>query len=211
MEPVAETGKIIASPLPAEMSNLRKTIIISLFSTISFLIMSFLELPIIPAFPMLKYDASEIPAMLLGFSIGTREGIYVILLKNFLYILFSGKGFSDFGIGIFMSTFAGIIMVFVSSKIYLYRPTKKMAIAGLAAATIAMTVLMLPVNYLVLNLLPFFFPALKEVFSQEKTMLFIWAGAFPFNMIKGIITSIITIIIYKRISNFLKETGKLRG
>jgi riboflavin transporter FmnP len=148
--------------------------------------------------------------MLIGFSIGTTEGIYVILLKNFLYILFSGKGFSDFGIGIFMSTFAGIIMVFFSSKIYLYNPTKKMAIVGLSVATIAMTVLMLPLNYLVLHLLPFIFPNLREVFSNEKTMLFIWAGAFPFNMIKGIITSIITVVIYKRISAFLKETGKLR-
>ena len=77
-----KSSAIVSPTLSKSLLRLRKLIIISLFSSLSFLIMSYLEFSLLPSFPMLKYDASDVPALILGFSMGTSEGIYVMILKK---------------------------------------------------------------------------------------------------------------------------------
>jgi len=202
----SKSTDIVSESLSPGISKLRKLMIISLFSSLSFLIMTCLELPILPAYPMFRYDASEVPALLVGFALGTPSGIYVVILKHFMYLLLSGKGFSDLGLGTFMNLVAGISMVFVATRVYFMIPTKKGAVTGLALGTIAMTIIMLPLNYFILSFLPLLFPELANVLSLEKATLYIFTGALPFNLIKGFLTSFFTFILYKKVSPFLKDT-----
>lgn len=195
---------IVSPSLSGGILKLRTLIVVSLFSSLSLLLMYTVEFPLIPAFPMLKYDPGDIPALIAGFSINTSAGIYVLLLKNFLYLL-SGGGLSTFGIGPLMNLAAGIVMVFVSTKIYFLKPCKTYAIAGLIAGTISVTLFMLPVNYLILTVLPFILPQLGKILSMDRALLFLFTGTLPFNILKGTVTSVFTFFLYKKISNFIKK------
>ena len=210
MKPLADckgskSHNIVTAPLPSSISKLRRLLVISLFSSLSFLIMSCFELPLIPAYPMFKYDASEVPALLVGFALGTSSGIYVVVLKHIMYFLLSGKGFADLGLGTFMGLVAGLAMVFVATRIYFMKPTRKGAITGLLAGTITMTVVMLPLNYFILSLLPLLLPAFGDLISPDKALFYIFTGALPFNLIKGFLTSFFTFVLYKKVSPFLKD------
>jgi riboflavin transporter len=195
---------IVSPSLSTGILKLKTLIIVSLFSSISFLLMFYVEIPLIPAFPVLKYDLSDIPALIVGFAINTQAGIYVIILKNIIFLL-SGKGLASLGIGILMNSLAGFAMVYVSTKIYFLKPCKKYAIAGLIAGTISMTLIMLPLNYLLLRVLPFILPQLGRILPFNKAVLFLFAGTVPFNLLKGCLSSIFTLLLYKKISNFLKN------
>lgn len=209
MEPVVNFNRAksdIVSSSISGISNLRKLLVITFFSTISFLLMSYFEIPLLPAFPVFKYDASEVPALIVGFAVGTWPGIYVVFFKTLMYLLVSGKGFTTFGLGPFMAFIAGATLVFVSTKVYFLNPTKKGALTGMILGTFAMTLIMLPLNYLFFGILPLIFPNM-ETLLYDNAIYYLLAGVLPFNLIKGIITSSFAFILYKKISPFLRDTA----
>ena len=67
----------------------------------------YFDFPIIPAFPWLKIDLSEVPALMGGFAYGPITGGIIVILKVFLRlfilfssfsIIFSQSKFSSFSI-----------------------------------------------------------------------------------------------------------------
>ena len=69
--------------------NLNKMIKISLLAAIAVVLMYF-DFPIIPAFPWLKIDLSEVPALMGGFAYGPVAGGIIVILKVFLRFLIKG-------------------------------------------------------------------------------------------------------------------------
>ncbi len=53
-------------------------------------ILYYLEFPILPAFPWLMIDFSEIPVLLGGFALGPVAGVLIELIKNILHFIFKG-------------------------------------------------------------------------------------------------------------------------
>ena len=67
----------------------RRLVIIAMFSALSAILMLFeLSLPIAPSF--LKFDISDLPAILGTFMMGPVAGIIIEALKNILKLLFRG-------------------------------------------------------------------------------------------------------------------------
>ena len=60
-----------------------KLIKISLLSAIALILMYF-DFPVIPIFPWLKIDLSDVPALLGAFGFGPIVGILIELIKNLL-------------------------------------------------------------------------------------------------------------------------------
>ena len=69
--------------------NLNKMVKISLLAAIAVVLMYF-DFPIIPAFPWLKIDLSEVPALMGGFAYGPITGGIIVILKVFLRFLIKG-------------------------------------------------------------------------------------------------------------------------
>lgn len=174
--------------------NLRKFIIAAVFSAISFVVMYFIELPLfyIPV-PILKYNPSDIPAIIIGFKFGILPGILVIVFRDILF-LFSGK--STFVIGVFMNAASSGIFVFSAALIYKYYKTMLGAISGLLVATAVSAALMLPLNFAVLQL---FFPEFMPYLVYFVV----------FNVSKGIFNSILTFILYKKLSGLLQGSPEV--
>ena len=93
--------------------------------------------------------------------------------------------------------------VLVGAAGYVYKKyhTKKGAVLGLAAGSIAMTGIMAVANVL-LN--PIFYGI-----PYERTINMLLPGIIPFNLTKAIINSLLTVLVYKKIADFLRSKGLL--
>ncbi|MCR1935144.1 ECF transporter S component [Clostridium tepidum] len=192
-------------------NKLNKLVKISVLGTIGFLLM-FIEIPI-PIFPeFLKIDISDIPALVGGFALGPVAGILIEFMKNILHGIF--KGGTVF-VGEFANFLVGSVLVGVSSYIYKRHKTKKEALLGLVIGTICMSVIAGLFNYYVLlplyeKALNFPIEAIVAIGNKLNPKIvdlksFVYWSIIPFNLLKGVAVSIITVLIYKSVSPILHE------
>lgn len=183
---------------------------VGLLSAISFVLM-YLEFSV-PFFPSwLKFDVSDVPALLGAFAIGPLAGAIIELLKNILHIAL--KGTTTGAVGELANFFLGAAFVVPAGWVYMKNKTKKGAIIGLIIGVIGLMVLGSLANYYV------FIPAFGKIMPLEQifkvasmankyivdTKTYILYAVIPFNLVKGIIEALITILLYKRLSNILHK------
>ena len=164
---------------------------IAVLSAIAFILM-LLDFPIVPAFPWLKLDVSDIAALMGGFAFGPVAGVIVELLKNLLFILF--RGTSTGGVGELANFLIGISFVVPASLIYHRNKTKKSAIIGMIVGTISIIIVGILANIYIL------LPLFNMHLSGAELRSYIFVGLIPLNGIKGILNSVVTLILYKKLS-----------
>jgi len=190
--------------------SLNTLVKVSIMSALSLIIMLFeLPLPFFPAF--LKIDFSDIPAILMTFSLGPVYGVLVELVKNLLHLFNT----SSAGIGELANFLVGASYVVPAGIIYKFRRNKKGAWLGLAAGTVSMVIFasffnyyfLLPIYAKVLN-----FPTEAVVAMGTEvnrhivdTRTLIAYGIAPFNAVKGIVMSIVVALVYKKVSPLLHK------
>jgi riboflavin transporter len=191
--------------------KLVKLIKISLLSAMAFVLMLF-EFPV-PLFPVfLKLDLSDIPALLGAFSIGPLAGVAIELIKNILFLLTKS---TTAGIGELANFIVGGALVFTAGLIYRNGKTRKRAFVGLALGTVVMAVVASFANYFVFlplyeTVLNFPMDAIVAMGSQANKAVMdvnslIVYSFLPFNLLKGFIVSLITLLIYKKVSPVLHK------
>lgn len=158
------------------------------------LLLTFIETPIAALFPtFLKYDPSEIPAMLATFSLGPVGGLATEFLKSFLF-LFSPKNTTGW-VGTLAMFLAGASYVVVAGAIYQRMKTRIGAVLGLAAGSIAQTLVMSAANL-------FFLLALWGVPASQRLPMVV-AAILPFNLFKAGLNSVLVFLLYKPLRNVL--------
>ena len=158
-------------------------------------VLGLFRFPILPMVPFLTYDFADIPIIISAFAFGPVAGLLITVVVSFIQAFLLG---GDQLYGFIMHILASGSFVIVASLIYKGHKTKKMAIVSLIAATLVMIVVMGAANYFVT---PYYYggAAMKEM--VVKIMPFI----LLFNLIKGVANSLITLLVYKRISPFLHK------
>lgn len=191
----------------------RKIAVTAIMGAIGFVLMM-LEFPIpsiIPAF--IKFDFSELPALITAFAVGPAWGVAVCLIKNLLH-LFVG---STAGVGELSNFVLGAIYVFTAGMIYKYRKTRGGALIGTLAGTFSMAAVSVLTNYFVVY--PIYAKMLipmevivgmySDILSSCDTLLeCILIFNFPFNIAKGLIDAAICFLVYKKLSPILKVSKK---
>ncbi len=183
---------------------------IAILGAIAFVLMEFdFPLPVAPSF--YKLDFSEVAVLVGGFAMGPVAGVTIEALKVILSTLFTGS--STMYVGEVANFLIGCAFVVPASLFYKKNKTKKSAIQGLALGTIVMTVFGVFVNFGVL--LPaysyFYHLPLETIISMGQAIFPIINSTFTFalicvslfNIIKGILVSIVTVLLYKHISPIL--------
>ena len=158
-------------------------------------VLGLFRFPILPMVPFLTYDFADIPIIVSAFAFGPVAGLLITVVVSFIQAFLLG---GDQLYGFIMHILASGSFVIVASLIYKGHKTKQMAIVSLIAATLVMIVVMGAANYFVT---PYYYggAAMKE--AVVKLMPFI----LLFNLIKGVANSVITLLVYKRISPFLHK------
>ena len=191
--------------------NLKQLVLISLFSAIGFLFM-FIEfsVPIVPEF--LKFDISELPALLMAFMYGPVSGVVVCLLKNVLHLIVTTTG----GVGELSNFILGAIFCIVAGVIYKYKRTKIGAVVGMLVGAAVMAGVCFFTNLYIMY--PFYYNIIpKEVIlgmckailpSVDSIEVSLLVFNVPFTFAKGVICSLITFVAYKKLKKVLKIESK---
>ena len=167
-------------------------------------ILFLLEIPIVAFY---KLDLSNIPVMLGAFSMGTVPGLIILGLKSAIGLLHS----SSAGVGELADFIMGAALLIPASLIYHRNKSRKSALIGMVVGTICTAVVGVLVNKFIM--LPFYmgayhmdmegilkFAKVDGVDSEWKLLLLITG---PFNLLKGVVLSIVTGLIYKPLSPLL--------
>ncbi len=189
----------------------RKVAMIGMFSAISAILMM-LELPVFFAPGFYKFDFSELPALIGAFAFGPVAGVMIEFVKIIIKVLF--KGTSTAFVGELANFVVGCSMLLPASIIYLFRKNKKTAIAACIVGTLCMTVVGTLFNavYLLPKFAQMFGMPMEAIIEMgtainphitSVTTLVMMAVA-PLNILKGGAVSLITILIYKKLSGILK-------
>ena len=188
-----------------QKSNVTKLVVTAMLAAVA-VVLQYLEFPVplVPSF--LKMDLSDIPELIGAFVIGPLGGVVIALVKNLVHLLVSQSGFvgelANFLLGAAFSLTAGVI--------YKRHKTKKTALIACITATAVMAAVSVPVNYFIV------YPIYAQLFGGMETILALYQSILPsaktllsallifnvpFTLVKGLMCSVITMIIYKPLSN----------
>lgn len=158
-------------------------------------------------------DLSDIPALIGAFALGPATGVIIELIKNVLQLLST----STAGIGELANFLIGASYVWIAGFIYKYKRTKKGAISAYIISSIVMGVVAMIVNYFILlPLFETFMPLDQLIASFSEFLPFIQTkldvvlyNVLPFNVIKGLVVGLVTMVVYKKLIPVLKgETSR---
>lgn len=183
-----------------QSSNLLKLIILSLFGTIS-MVLLFLNFPLPFLPPYLKVDFGEVPTLLAALIFSPMAGVIVQLIKNLLYLIFTGAADP---VGVFANFVAGITFVVPISMIYHKYKGNKSLITGLVSGTIIMTIAMGVLNYYVLLPIYGVFMGWGEM-TSTFLLSTIFVGVVPFNLLKGVIVSALFVPLFVKLKPWIEQ------
>lgn len=183
----------------------------AMLSGIAFVLM-YLEIvvPFMPAF--IKFDFSDLPALLGAFAYGPVCGVIICLIKNLLHMPFS----NSFFVGELANFLLGAIFVVPAGIIYKKHKNKKNAIVGAIIGSVCMAVASIFTNYFITYPVYYTFLPEEAVLSayqmicpkMKSVLQCLLVFNLPFTLVKGLIATGISILIYKPLSPLLK--GKSR-
>lgn len=208
MDSTQMTNKSAGARMNSKL-DVRKMTVTAMLSAIAFVLM-FLDtaVPIMPSF--IKLDLSELPALIATFALGPVCGVIVCLIKNLLHLLITTTG----GVGELSNFILGAAFVLPAGLIYQHKKTKKNAIIGAIVGALAMAIISFPSNlFIVYPVYYNFMP--KDVIIAAYQALVPFANIdsiakclllfnVPFTFVKGLISAIITILIYQPLRPLLK-------
>ncbi|MCH3922692.1 ECF transporter S component [Limosilactobacillus sp.] len=181
-------------------SRIQRLVGIACLSALAFILMLF-EFPVIPVASYLKIDFSDVPVLLGGYMYGPLGGVLIALLKCLIHGMVNG-----FSVG----ELIGILSDFISSLALLLPfcliwqktqwSTKKQLTVGVISATVVLTVVMSLLNLWVLT------PLYMAVWNWKSTLpvsQLVAIGVLPFNIIKGLLVTIVFAIIASRMRDWL--------
>ena len=145
-------------------------------------LLSFVEFPLLPGVTWLKYDASAMPAMVCGFAFGPAAGLAVGVVGAVMNIL----------------VVAGFILP--AALVYRRSRTFKSGVVGLVLSAITATVMAILGNLVIT-------PMWLGV-PLDAVVAMILPILTPFNLIKAGINAVLTLIVYKSISNLITPKKK---
>ena len=191
--------------------NVRALVVTAIMGAIGFVLM-LLEFPlpfIIPSF--IKFDFSELPALITAFALGPWYGVGVCLIKNLLHLIDT----HSMGVGELANFLLGAVFVCVAGYIYKAGKTRKSALISCIIGAAGMAAVSVPLNYFIV------YPAYVKIYSMPMEAILDMYKALrpaadtlikdllifnlPFTFIKGIIDSAICFAVYKRLSPIIKK------
>ena len=197
------TGKKMA------LSTLTK---IALLAAVAGVLMLF-EAPLWFAPSFYKLDLSELAVMVGALSMGPAAGAMIELIKILLKFVLNGT--ITGGVGEFANFLIGCSFVVPAAWIYRRQRNIKGMLLGMAAGIVCMVLLGSVINYFILlpvyatvfgQPLEFFIQmgnALNPAIVDLKT--FILFAVAPFNLLKGIIISALTFLLYRKLGRQLEQ------
>ena len=192
--------------------SVRRMAIIGVLSALATIVMIF-EVPLWFAPGFYKLDFSEVIVLIGAFALGPVAGITIEFLKVLLNFFINWT--VTMGVGELANFLIGCAFIVPASVIYKKHKTRKGAIIGMLIGILTMSLVGGPVNYFVilpaysyfmnldLNVIIEMGSKLNSSITDLKT--FVVLATVPFNLLKGFVSALITLLMYKNISKFIHK------
>nr|WP_272481138.1 ECF transporter S component [Holzapfeliella floricola] len=177
----------------------KKIIVLALFGAVSLILMQF-EFPIIPMFPYLKFDFSDIMVVIGGGLFGPVGAVLTAVIKVFLnFVLFGGNVVSLIGMS---SSLLASLAFALPLTVTLKNDTTWNWIKSSGLSVLSLTVLLSVGNWLIFT--PLYINLLN--FNLGTSLVnYVLTAIVPFNLVKGVILSITSVIVYRLVITKLKR------
>lgn len=191
---------------------------IAMFAALGGVLM-LLEIPLFFAPSFYKMDLSELPVLMSAFYLGPVAGVVTELLKVLLKLLL--KGTTTAFVGDFANFVVGCAFVLPASVIYHRHKTRKTAIVGMVVGTLCLTVFGSAFNafYLIPKFAELYGLPLEQIVALGTAVngsitsvgTLVLFAVVPFNVLKGVIDSVLTWLLYKRVEPLLFRETRAAG
>lgn len=168
----------------------KRIAVTALFCALAAICTLFIEFPILPAVPWLKYDPSAIICLIAGFAFGPATGVAVSIISYLPHIA-TASGFW----GMLMAIVATLSMVLPASLVYKRDTTMRGAIVGMAIGAVASVLLCIVANIIV--------TPIYAHMSASAVVALIVPALLPFNLLKVVINAVVTTLVYKPVTKAL--------
>lgn len=172
----------------------------AMLASISVILVAFVRIPLVPAAPFLVYDMADAPVLIGTLLFGPVPGMTILLVVSVIQaFLFSSDGW----VGLLMHFVASGALVVLTGWLYHRKKRMKDAVVGMALGTLAMTLIMIPMNYIFT----------VHVYGTPKDVVdaIMLPGIIPFNLIKGGANSLLAGILFKLLSPFVNRHKTMLG
>ena len=187
--------------------GIRTMVQVGMLSAIATVLMLFeIPLPFAPSF--YEIDFSEVPVLIGCFTMGPLAGAAIEMVKILLNFLINGTVTA--GVGEIANCLIGCALCVPAGLLYKKQKTRKGALIGMAVGTGMMVIVGCVINAYVL------LPVYAKAFQMPLDALigmgtavnpnitglstFVIFAVAPFNLLKGVLVSLIVLAIYKKIS-----------
>ena len=172
---------------------------LAMMTAVSMVLLLLVRIPFPPA-PFLVYDPADVPIYITAFAFGPAAGLIVTLVVCLIQAFMLG---GDGLYGFLMHFVATGIVAVVIGIMYNNCKTKKRAVQALVVGVILATAVMCVMNLIVT---PVYMGA-----PRAAVVAMLPTAIIPFNLLKAGINSILTFILYKRVSGFLHGSSAVRA
>ena len=167
----------------------------------------------IPVVLFYKLDFSNLPVLLGAFAMGPGPATLILLIKSLLGLLHT----SSQGVGELADFLMGFAMILPAGLIYQRHKTRKGALIGLVVGTVAATIAGVLSNFWLM--IPFYGAVygmpVEQIVSMGQALIpaiqdewgFVLLITGPFNLVKWILISVVTLLVYKPLSPLLHHQG----
>lgn len=190
--------------------NIRLLVGTGMLSGLAF-VLQYLEfpIPIMPGF--IKFDFSDLPALIGAFAYGPLAGVIVEFIKNLLHCTVT----QSFTVGELSNFILGAVFTATAGLIYKKNKSKKGAIIGAVVGSVVMGIVSFQSNLFIVYPAYTKFMPMEAIIGAYSELLpsvgKLWQALLifnvPFTIVKGLISTLITVLIYKRLSPVLKGRG----
>ena len=181
-------------------------------------VLMFLEIPLFFAPSFYKIDLSEIPVLICTFYLGPVAGVAAELVKIVVKLVL--KGTSTAFVGDYANFVVGCSFVLPASILYHAKPGKKTALMGMVLGTLVMTVVGSAFNafYLLPKFAVLYGMPMEAIIGMgtkvnpaiHSVSTLVLFAVVPFNLLKGMVVSLLTFLLYKRISPIVHKGDERR-
>jgi len=197
---------------PMPVITTKKIAMTGVFSAISGVLM-LLEIPLAFAPPFYKLDISEVPVLILAFAYGPVAGVLCEFLKVVIKLVL--KGTTSAFVGELANFIIGCAFLLPAGFAYLARKTKSQALIGCILGTITMTAVGSFLNgiYLLPKFAEIYGMPLEKIVAMgtainptiDSVLMLIFLCVVPMNLLKGVVDTVLTMLLYKRLSKVIKN------
>lgn len=190
----------------------KNMVLMAMLGALSGLLM-YIQVPVPFAPSFYKLDFCDVPVLIGSFALGPAAGAVIAAVKIMVSLVL--RGTQTAGIGECSNWVQACSLAIPAALIYKHKKSRNSAIIGMGAGVVLMVIVACFTNSFVL------LPAYAKAFHMPLDALvamgtavnphingltaFVLFAVAPFNLLKGTLVSLVTVLVYKRVSILIKN------